>query len=142
MEESTEVITLTNTGLNRLAQALRGLDGLRTKANEFTPYQFGSDTTWAIVENMEIVEGRLRTYERARKALAAQHGLVDGMEVTASNVEQVTKYTKALTEIEEQEVEVAGLKKISRSKLNIGSERGKNQIPPSVLAGLMPLLVE
>lgn len=135
-------ITLTYDQLVKLGEGLAALDGLRTKPNEFEPFLFNPDTTWAIVENQTIVAGKLKTYTGAKKSLAVQHKITEGMPVTPENSPSVAAFMAGLDELNERLIEVVGLQKISREKLNVGHDPKKqqNKIPPSVLARLQPIL--
>ncbi len=138
----TPVLTFTNAQLQKLSTGLAALDGIRTKPDEFEPYRFSPDTTWKIASNQTIIADKLQAFERARKSLAAQHKVTDRMAITPQNADQVAAFMAGLDELNDREVKVEGLEKISREKLNFGSDQEKrqNQIPPSVLVNLMALL--
>ncbi len=138
----TPVLTFTNAQLQKLSAGLAALDGIRNKPDEFEPYRFSPDTTWKIASNQTIIADKLQAFERARKSLAAQHKVTDRMAITPQNADQVAAFMAGLDELNDREVKVEGLEKISRDKLNVGSDREKrqNQIPPSVLVNLMALL--
>jgi hypothetical protein len=132
-----ENLTLTNGKLVEVATGLAGLDGIRLSKEEFKPFRFDdTETLWAIVANTVAVQEALKVFERAKKALAAQHGLIEGMKVTDEHREAANKFFAALEELNEKNVSVPGLAKISRAKLQVA----KNGIPPSVLAKLAPIL--
>lgn len=139
---SDAAITLTNDQLSRLGEGLAALDGLRTKANEFEPFLFNPETTWLISDNQTAVADALRSYAKAKKLLASQHKITESMSVTPENSASVAAFMAALDELNEREVSVSGLQKISREKLNVGHDPKKqqNRIPPSVLARLQPIL--
>lgn len=143
MPEST-VLTLTNGKLAQLAMGLASLDGLRTKPDEFKPYKFDdeNETTWLIANNAAVVADALKTFERAKKLLAVQYGIADRMQITAENAGAVSEFMAGLAQLEDKEVEVRGLAKISRARLKVGCGDKRNAIPPSVLAHLMPILEE
>ncbi len=138
----TPVLTFTNAQLQKLSAGLAALDGIRTKPDEFEPYRFNPETTWRIASNQTIITDKLQSFERARKSLAAQNKVTDRMAITPHNAEQVAAFMAGLDELNDREVKVEGLEKISRDKLNLGFDREKKQnpIPPSVLVNLMPLL--
>lgn len=133
-----ETLTLTNGKLEQLAAGLAALDGLRTKPDEFKPYKFDdeAETTWLIANNSAVVADALKAFERAKKLLAIQHGVADKMPITPQNAEAVQAFMRELEVIEDKEIEVRGLSKLSRKALNVG----KNAIPPSVLSRLLPIL--
>lgn len=135
-------LTLTNGQLAELASGLANLDGLRTKPDEFQPYLFNPDTTFAIAKNITIIADKLKVLDRAKKLLAVQYSVSEGMKVTPENAEKIGAFMNAMGELQDKEVEVVGLEKISREKLKVGNDRKKEQNPilPSVLAKLMLLL--
>lgn len=137
-----ETLTLTNGQLAELALGLASLDGLRTKPDEFRPYKFDdeNETTWLVAENSSVLANALTTYNRAKKLLGVQHSIAEGMKITPENADKVAAFMTALGALEDKSVEIAGLKKISRERLCVGKGEKRNQIPPSVLAKLHPLL--
>ena len=139
---SEAALTLTYDQLVKLGEGLAALDGLRTKPGEFEPFLFNPDTTWAIAENATVVTGKLKTYAGAKKSLAVQHKITEGMAVSPENSASVAAFMAGLDELNERAVEVDGLQRISREKLNVGHDvkKQQNRIPPSVLARLQPIL--
>lgn len=139
-----DIITLklTNAKIAALVAGLAGLDGLRVSPNEFRPYRYDDDneTIWLIAGNAAILGDALKRFEHAKKLLALQHQVTDGTVITEKNAEQVSKFMQELSTLEEKEVEVEGLQKISRARLKVGKGDKNNPIPPSVLARLWPLL--
>ena len=136
-------LVITNSKLAALAEGLGQLDGIKTKPDEFRPYKFDdeNETTWLIADNTEAVAPALKGYQRAKKSLAVQHQIPDGpFQITKENAEQVAAFMTALDALEDREVEVVGLKKISRARLKVGNGEKKNPIPPSVLAKLAVIL--
>lgn len=135
-------LTLTYDQLVKLGEGLAALDGLRTKPGEFEPFLFNPDTTWAIAENQTIVAAKLKTYAGTKKSLAVQHKITEGMAVTPENSASVAAFMAGLDELNERAVEVDGLQRISREKLNVGGDVNKkqNRIPPSVLSRLAVLI--
>ena len=142
MSESS--LKFTNGQLARIAAGLAGLDGVQIRPDEFRAFRFDdeNETTWLIAENSAIVAESLKVFERAKKLLAIQHGIADGMKITTENAPKVAEFMSALALLEDKEVEVPGLKMISRARLCVGKGEKKNPIPPSVLAKLHPLLEE
>ena len=143
MPEST-ALTLTNGKLAMLAEGLASLDGLRTKPDEFKPYKFDdeNETTWLIANNSAVVADALKVFERAKKLLAVQHGIADRMAITKDNADAVAAFMEGMAQLEDKEVEVRGLSKLSRARLKVGNGEKKNPIPPSVLTKLVPILEE
>lgn len=143
MPEST-TIALSNGKLEQLAIALASLDGLRTKPDEFKPYKFDDDTemTWLIASNAAVVADALKVYERAKKSLALKYGVADRMPITKENADNVAAFMEELAALEDRDVEVSGLNRLSKAKLRVGSGDRRNPIPPSVLTRLMPILEE
>lgn len=137
-------ITLTNGRIAQLSEGLASLDGLRTKPDEFEPYLFNPDTTWIIASNQTILADKIKVFEKAKKSLASQHKITERMAITPENSTQVNAFMEGLSVLQDTEVAVEGLQKISREKLNVGNDKkkGQNTIPASVLAKLMPLLEE
>lgn len=135
-------LSLTNAQLMKLANGLDALDGIRAKHGEFDPFHFNSETAFKIAVNIALVMEKVVAFERAKKILAVQFQVAERMQITAENAPNVAKFMEALTLLEDKQVEIAGLEKISRASLNVGSDRKKeqNQIPPSALAAIYPLL--
>lgn len=135
-------ITLSYSALESLGAGLTALDGLRPKPGEFEPFLFNPDTTWAIADNLTVVNEKLKPYTAAKKALAAQHKVTDGMAINAENSAGVAAFMAALDLWLEKTVDVKGLTKISREKLNVGhdSKKQQNKIPQTVLSKLSPIL--
>ena len=134
--------SFTNTQLQKISIGLASLDGLRTSPDSFEPFQFSPDTIWAIASNQSIIAEKLALFDKAKKALAAQYKITDRMSITPENSESVAAFVAGLDELNDREISVEGLEKISRDKLNVGSDPKKNQnrISPSVLVNLMPIL--
>ena len=137
----TPSLKLTNAKLVELAEGLAGLDGLRVKG-ELEPFLFCPEVTWAISDNEVIVNDRLRSFNQAKKNLARQYKITEGMAITPQNSETVAEFMARLDDLTLSEVEILGLKTISREKLNVGhdAKKSQNRIAPSVLAKLSPLL--
>lgn len=137
-------ILLTHAQLERLANALASLDGLRVKPGEFTPFHFNPETTFAIANNSVLVGEKLTVYRRAKNLLMTSHQMGEQVQVTPENVQRVKEFLTAMEELEDRKVEVDGLVTIPREKLAVGHDPKKNQnsIPASVLAGLLPILAE
>jgi len=131
---------LTNSQLQKLSAGLSSLDGLRTAPDQFEPFIFDADTTWNLALNHTIIAGSMEVFDRAKKTLAVQYGITDRMTVTKENAEQVNAFVAGLDVLLTKEVSVDGLQKIERAKLNIGSGKGQNKIPVSVIGNLMLIL--
>lgn len=134
---------LTNLQLQKISAGISALDGVRTSPDYFEPFHFDSDTTWNLAINHTLIQSKLEPYEVARKALAKMHGITERMQVNPSDKEVMERVGLFLVELEELQVKtvtVDGLVKINKSSLNMGTEKGKNHIPVSVLANLMPIL--
>lgn len=127
--------------LNKILTGLKHLDGLRTKQNEFEPFNFHPDVTWVIAENQCKITDALKPYELAKKTLATKYGIREGMELTKDNAESVQAFVRELGELDERELDV-DLAKIKRTDLKVGNKSNKDQnpVPASVLAAIMPLL--
>jgi hypothetical protein len=132
--------TLTNDQLQQISEGLAALDGLRKGKDEFEPFQFCADTTWLIASNQVAVVEKLKIFDKAKRLLATQHGIKEGMPVTKDNSEQVQAFMEGLSSLGDAAVSFDGLQKIPRANLNVGNDAKKNRIPPSVLAKLMPIL--
>ena len=130
MPESTAPM-LSNSLLESLFSGLNELDGITSK-DSFTPFKFDDETTWRIADNIEAVRRALASYQTAKKSLAKQHGVTEGMRLTAENAESVSVFMEGLDALNAREVSVAGLVKISRAAL----ATQKNPIKPTTLAKL------
>lgn len=134
-------LVLTNAKLSELAEGLAGLDGLRVKG-ELEPFLFCPETIWAISDNIEIIKTKLHAVSRAKKALAAQFKIVEGMPLNSFNPEVLAEFFSGIDALDETTVTVDGLQKISRDKLNVGHDKKKEQntIPQTVLAKISAIL--
>lgn len=132
-------LTLSNAKLAALAEGLASLDGLRVKPGEFEPFLFNPETTWTIAHNQTVVGDKLKAFNQAKKLLATQHKVADGMSITTENAVAVAAFMSGLDELLERAVEVGGVVKISRESLHVGHKKEQNKIPPSVLAKLTPV---
>lgn len=131
-------IKLTNAQLESLAAGLAALDGITIKG-EFTPFVFDDDTTWLIALNTEVVKQALIPVAAARRSLAKQHGVTEGMklaEATPAQLQAIAAFFEAAEGLSQRGVEVTGLEKIKRDAL----KTSKNAIPASVRAKLLPIL--
>lgn len=135
-------ITVTNAQLARLAVGLASLDGWRPKPDEYIPFQFAPETTWKIASNSAIIAASLAPVDKAKKTLAAQYQITDRMQITPENMPRAKDFMEALAMLEEKLVDVSGLEIIAKDKLNLGYDpkKNQNQIAPSVLVMLMPIL--
>lgn len=131
-------LILTNSQLAELAAGFGQLDGIRLSVDSFKPFKFDDDTVWKIASNHSLIVHALGAFDRAKKMLATRHEIIEGMRVTPENAAQVQEFMIALSVLQEKQVEVSGMSKISRSELKVG----QNQIPPSTLTRLMPILTE
>ena len=136
-------LTLSNSKLAELAAGLAALDGLRVKG-ELEPFLFCPELTWLVADWQTALEPAVSSYRKAQKSLTTQHKVTEGMAITPQNADAVAAFVAALDALNEREVEVVGLQKISRAKLNVGHDKKKeqNNIPPTVLARLRPILEE
>ncbi len=130
MPESTAP-TLSNSLLESVFTGLNELDGITAKES-FTPFKFDDETTWRIADNIEAVRRALASYQTAKKSLAKQHGVTDGMKVTTENAAQIAEFMEGLDALNAREVAVPGLVKIARASL----VTQKNPIKPTTLAKL------
>ena len=131
-------IGLTSSQLSDLALGLGQLDGLRLSPDSFKPFKFEDDTVWKIASNQSLIVAQLAVFDRAKKLLVGQHEMVEGMKITPENAERVQAFMAALDSLQQRVIDVPGLAKIKRSELKVGA----NQISPSTLARLMPILEE
>ena len=133
---------LTNLQIVRLANALNSLDGIRLSPTQFEPFQFSPDTSWKIANDIAVIATHAESYNRAKKQLATQYQVAEGMAITTENAKSVSDFMGALDGLEQKLVEISGLEPLSRDKLNVGHDPKKNQnrIPATVLAALAPIL--
>ena len=131
---------MTNSTLIRLANGLSALDGLRTKPNEIQPYEFAPDTEWKIANNIAVLQPKVTEHNRAQKLLATKYGVAEGMEITPANAQKFSEFIEAMHGLEDKEVTVDGLEKITRDSLKLGHKKEQNPIPRTVLAAIMPIL--
>lgn len=136
-----DTISLTNARLASLAEGLASLDGLRTSAESFKPYKFDdkNETTWLIADSTDLVTDAVKKYGARKKILAVQHGVKEGMTVTAENQASIQAFLEDVEALNETVITLP-LSKISRERLKVGKGEKENPIPPSVLAKLMPIL--
>lgn len=129
-------LKLTNRQIARLAEGLKALDGVVSDGGKITRFKLDSDTAWNIAVNIEIVDQAIRIYERAKKTLGEQYGVVERMELTPQNAPNVASYIAA-EDVLQDKIQDLGLHIFSRKTL-----QEKNAIPPSVLANLKPILTD
>lgn len=128
-------IKLTNSQLESVAQGLAALDGLNLK-DCFVPFKFDDETTWSIAVKTVAVQQAIVVLNQAKKSLAKQNAVTEGMKITPENAESVQRFMESLDVLMAREAEIGELEPIPRAKLNLA----KNAIPPGVLARLMPVL--
>jgi hypothetical protein len=128
-------IALPNLLLISVFAGLQELDGLQLK-DSFTPFKFDDETTWRIADNTEAVRRALASYSTAKKLLAKQHQIQEGMKITEQNSANVAAFLEGVDALDAREVPVPGLTKIPRAAL----ATPKNQIKPSTLAKLAGVL--
>lgn len=139
MEPQTAPLTLTNAKILELVATLNALDGIRVKG-ELEPYLFCPEVLWLVADWITLFETDINAYRKAQKSLTTQYKVVEGMPITHQNSEAVAAFMAGLNELNEREVKVCGLQKISRAKLNVGHEKNQNKIPAPLLARLAPIL--
>jgi hypothetical protein len=128
-------IKLTNAQLESVSQGLAALDGLQTK-DGFTPYKFDDDTTWSIAVKTVAVQAGLVVLSAAKKSLAKQNGLMDGMKITQEQLPAAAAFAESVDALMVRPAEIGVLEPLKRESLNTT----KNAIPPGVLAKLLPIL--
>lgn len=138
----TPKLSLTNLQLVKLANALASLDGIRLSPSEYIQYSFPPETSWKIVSNSALLADHVAVFERAKKMLMVQNQMAEQVQVTAENAKKVADFIIAIEGLELKQVQIEGLEKLNREKLNIGNDRkrSQNSIPPSVLVALLPIL--
>jgi hypothetical protein len=121
-----------------LAQALQALDGNMKIVKDGgqdkairVPYEFSGNVRFAIAKNINAIAPVNRTFSDARNALVRQFS--GGKEEVPAAA--MPGFDAAVAELldRDEEIETSPL---SQLDLNLD----KNPIPPSVVAGLMPLL--
>jgi hypothetical protein len=120
------------------AAALNALDGYTKVVKDggldkavTVPYEFTANVRFSIAKNIAALGPVLRTFESSRKALIKQFS-DGGNEVPA---DAMAAFSEAPSELLDRDEEVSSAE-LSQADLNLE----RNPIPPSVIAGLMPLL--
>jgi hypothetical protein len=121
-----------------LAQALQTLDGYTKIVRDggqdkpiHAPYEFSGNVRFAIAKNINAIAPVNRAFSEARNALVRQFSS-GGEEVPAAAMPGFDAAVKELLDRDE-DIQILPL---SQLDLNLD----KNPIPPTVVAGLMPLL--
>lgn len=108
---------LKNREIQKLHEGLVALDGVAGSGGSIVRFDLDDALVWTVAKNRAIVERAVETLQRARKALGAKYGVVEGMKLTAENAAQAAAYMDAVETLLEQENELAGLANIKLSAL-------------------------
>ncbi len=118
--------------------------GEKTTTTKVTPYVLGVDgkgggkVRWNIAKNMDLLKREYDTFTKARDALILQlaNGGTSLSKDDTAAIERLQKETQAMLD---NEVTLNGLLNLPLADLNL---EGNPELPPSVLAALMPLISE
>ncbi len=127
-------IQLTKLQVRTLAGCIRLLDGREVECKNadgketgklFKPYDLSAKTRYALAKTAANLQPELEAIE---KAVRSKHAKGAGERLDVQEERDVLELLQELTEVE--------VHKLNVSELKIDT----NQLPPSVLAGLMPML--
>lgn len=131
-------LSLTNREIVKLHEALVALDGLPDRDGTVIRFKFDTKTIAALAKNRVIVERASEFYQRGRKTLGAQLGVVDRMKLSENNAASVATFIHETENLLDESHSLEGLVKVALADLL----KHDNQIPPGVIANLMPLIAE
>ena len=127
----------TNREIVKVREGLRLLSGVSSKAGEVTRFDLPDNLVWNVAKDESIFERAEEVYQRARKSLAAKHGVVENMKLTEANASAVAAFIEANEGLLDQTQELSGILKLKRKELQ---EAGVNI--PAILKDLLPILTE
>lgn len=130
-------LTLSNRQILKLLDGARALSGVSSKANEIRRFDFPGSLVWDIAKDESILEDAENVLQKAKKALAAKHKIVENMKVTDENAAQISAFVTEYEELLDRTQELHGLIPLKLAEL----QKGGVDIP-SVLKNLMPLIKE
>lgn len=119
----------------KLQEGLSALDGVADKEGKVERFELDADLCWNAAKNRRIVDGAVETYQKAKKALGATHGVVDRMKLTEANAASVAKFIEGDEALLNKSVELTGILKLKRKELQAAGVK-----TPGILANLMPIL--
>lgn len=117
-------VTVTPMSIEQIVLLAKGLKSLDT-------YKLDGDTRWAIAQDLNGIQHMARSYASVREALIAQYSK-DGVKVADENIARFNADERKML----SQVTSIGFIHISRKALNLQ----ENQIPPSVIVALLPIL--
>lgn len=130
-----ETLNITNRQILSLHAALRALDGMPS-GSEFIRFEFADNVAWNITKNLIIAENAAVAYERRKGQIMREAGICQGQTVTAENAVAVAKMLDRLEALKDETNDLTGLLFLKRADLKCEV----NKIPPSVRAGLDPII--
>lgn len=132
-----ETIKLTNRDLQKLNEGIVALDGIADASGGVTRFDLGVDLSWNVAKIRTIVERANEAFNRAKKSLAAQNGVVERQRVTAENAPAVAKYIDDVEALLDKEVELTGILLLDRSVLQKAGVK-----TPGIYSNLMLIIAD
>ncbi len=123
-----------------VSRGLSALDGVGATLEQAPPpgarqYNLGS-LRWTVAKNQAQLQPVIDSFQKARGALLRE---VSGGSDPKPGTPEYDRLIARLQEILDKPCDVA-LARIPLASLKLGDEAGQNQIPPSVLAALAPIV--
>lgn len=145
-----EKINVTNEDLIKLHNALNfSLDGLKRGKEEAVTFEFTPEIRWNLAKNAGIVGRAKKDYDRAFRSICAANKILPGEKLTEANRDRVLKVNEEDAVLKDKEAILEGILYVTTKDLfnereekdEEGSKRKvKNEIPQSVLVGLLPII--
>jgi hypothetical protein len=136
-------IELTVRQFLEIYRALNSLDAVRSGKDELIALEFTGVTRAKLMANSQALEPMRLAHEAADRALAAQHGVHQGMGESPENASKVDAYKRAVEDALDLKCEV-GLHRIALTallnRLGDGKTIRTNPVPQSLLNRLAPIL--
>lgn len=130
-----EKLTLSNREIQKLHEGLVALDGIADKDGSVLRFDLTDKMVWDVCKNRTIVERAVDTHKKARKAIGARYGVVEGMKVTPEKAADVAGFLYACEELLDATNELNGLLKLKRNDLQKAGVK-----VPGILVNLVPIL--
>jgi hypothetical protein len=100
------------------------------------PYAFDDDTTWAMVDDIQILQKFLDTAEKVRKSIVAEAESKNGGPLTPDNADAQKALNDRVQELLDSEREIPKLFRIKKSAL----KPRENHVPGNLIPPLAPIL--